>query len=74
MEWFGGSIEQAIKQVRDNESFLCVFVKGLLRPEGGGKHPFSSFHICYRAPGAEEVGSKILQIRLSVPEISRVKV
>ena len=30
MEWFGGSIEQAIKQVRDNESFLCVFVKGLL--------------------------------------------
>ena len=27
-----------------------------------------------RAPEAEKVGSKIMKIRLSVPEISRVKV
>ena len=39
------------------------------RGGGGGKHPFFSFHICYRASGAEQVGTKILQIRLSVPEI-----
>ena len=35
---------------------------------------FENRPICYRAPGAEQVGEKIMQIRPSVPEISRVKV
>ncbi len=29
-----------------------------LRPEGGGKHPFFSFHICYSAPKGEQVEKK----------------
>jgi len=53
---------------------IYIGVTDQLKARGGGKHPISSFHICYRAPGAEQVGSKILQIGLSVPEISRVKV
>ena len=37
-------------------------------------HPFSSFNICERAPEDKQVGENGMQIRISVPEISRVKV